>query len=130
YQNKRKGKLRLDDRDNATEKGAVVPGKPDESELVKRLFTASEEDIMPPPESNKKLTPAQKEQFRHWIAEGGQYEPHWAYINPTRPKVPLVGNPTSDIRSMPLSFTPLKRVISNHRAKLTNAHCCVASVST
>src|SRR6185503_1986372 len=51
--NQRKAKLRLDYRDVALEKGAIVPNKPDESELVKRIFTTNEDDVMPPPESHK-----------------------------------------------------------------------------
>src|SRR5437867_1483094 len=59
--NHRKGKLRLDVREVALEKKAIVPGKPDESELIKRIFTDDADDVMPPPDTHKKLTPAQKE---------------------------------------------------------------------
>ena len=82
--NSRKAKLRLDVRDVAIEKEAFVPGKPDESELVKRVFTTNEDDLMPPPDSHKKLTAAQKEILRRWVAEGAAYEPHWSFINPVR----------------------------------------------
>src|SRR5262245_49364524 len=58
--NARKAKLRLDDHDVAIEKEAFVPGKPDQSELVRRIYATSEDDLMPPPESHKKLTAAQK----------------------------------------------------------------------
>src|SRR5919109_414506 len=68
-QNKRKGKLRLDQREEALAKKAIVPGKPDESELINRIFATDPEDQMPPPESHKKLTPEQKELFRRWVAE-------------------------------------------------------------
>src|ERR1051326_7658810 len=44
--NNRKAKLRLDVRDVALEKKAIVPGKPEESELVKRIFNPNEEDVM------------------------------------------------------------------------------------
>src|SRR5687768_2687890 len=53
-QNKRKAKLRLDQRENAIEKGAIVPGKPDESELIRRLLTDDPEDQMPPEDSTKR----------------------------------------------------------------------------
>src|SRR5206468_9534820 len=68
--NKRKGKLRLDVREEAIKKEAIVPGKPDESELIRRIFTTNTDDLMPPPESHKTLTPAQKQMFRRWIAQG------------------------------------------------------------
>jgi len=86
--NKRKGKLRLDVRAEATAKQAIVPGKPDESELVKRIFTKDPDDLMPPTESHKTLTPAQKELLKRWIAEGAEYQNHWAYVTPVKPAVP------------------------------------------
>ncbi|NBV53035.1 MAG: hypothetical protein EBR83_05850, partial [Verrucomicrobia bacterium] len=80
----RKGGLRLDLREDALKAGksgaiAIVPGKPDESEVIKRLFTKDEDDVMPNKESHKTLTSAQKELFRRWVAQGAVYEPHWAY---------------------------------------------------
>ena len=48
--------------------------------------------MMPPPKSHKKLTAAQKETLKKWIAEGAEYQPHWSFIAPTRPKVPEVKN--------------------------------------
>ena len=88
--NKRKAKLRLDDRDMALEKKAFVPGKPDQSELVKRIFSSDPKEQMPPPESHKKLTEAQRGMLRAWIEQGARYEPHWSYITPRRPAVPEV----------------------------------------
>src|SRR5437899_521511 len=90
--NKRKGKLRLDVRAEALAKQAIVPGKPNESELVRRIFTKDTDDLMPPPESHKILTPAQKELLRRWIAEGAEYQSHWAYVPPLKPPVPADRN--------------------------------------
>jgi hypothetical protein len=87
-QNKRKAKLRLDVREEALARKAFVPGNPDESELVRRIFSADDEELMPPPKSQKKLSQAQKELLRRWISEGAAYERHWAYIRPTRPAAP------------------------------------------
>ncbi|MHB8521140.1 MAG: PSD1 and planctomycete cytochrome C domain-containing protein [Limisphaerales bacterium] len=92
--NKRKGKLRLDVRDAALENKAIVPGKPEESELVKRIYTADVDDVMPPPQFRKQLTSEQKAMFRNWIAAGAQYQPHWAYIKPVRSPLPPVKNRT------------------------------------
>src|SRR5436309_9177276 len=66
--NKRKAKMRLDIREEALKKEAFVPGKPEASELVRRIFATDPEDMMPPPKSNKKLSGAQKETLRKWIA--------------------------------------------------------------
>src|ERR1051326_7006237 len=77
--NKRKAKLRLDIREEALSKEAFVPGQPEKSELIRRIFATDPEDMMPPPKSNKKLDAAQKETLRKWIASGAKYEGHWAY---------------------------------------------------
>jgi len=86
--NQRKAKLRLDVREIALERGAIVPGKPGESKLVEHIFSSDPEEIMPPPKSRKTLSNAQKELLRSWIAAGAEYEPHWAYIPLRRPAVP------------------------------------------
>jgi len=91
----RKGKLRLDVRDEALKAGksgaiAIVPGKPEESEIIKRIFTADADDVMPNKESHKTLTAAQKELFRRWVAQGAAYEPHWAYKPLEAPVVPAL----------------------------------------
>src|SRR3954467_9762736 len=86
--NQRKAKLRLDVRDVAIEKEAIVPGKPEQSKLVEHIFATDPDEIMPPPKSRKSLTAAQKEVLKQWIKEGAQYEPHWAYIPPKRATVP------------------------------------------
>ena len=91
----RKARLRLDVRAEALQpakSGAVpiVPGKPKESEVIRRLFTADEDDRMPPTEIHKPLTTEQKELFRQWIAEGAEYRDHWAFIKPEPTEPPKV----------------------------------------
>jgi hypothetical protein len=87
----RKAGMRLDIREEALKPTKhdllpIVPGKPDESEIIARIEDKS--DPMPPDEAHKVLTPAQKDLFRRWVAEGAVYEPHWAYAALTRPAVP------------------------------------------
>jgi hypothetical protein len=86
----RKAGLRLDRREDAIEAKAIAPGKPAESAMVERIFSMDADEQMPPPKSHKKLTPAQKDVLRKWIAEGAEYQPHWSFIPPTRPKPPEV----------------------------------------
>ena len=91
----RRGGLRLDDRDAAIaelESGgrAIVPGRPDESELVARLHDPDPDVVMPPPESNHVLSAAQKEILATWIAQGAPYARHWAYVAPRRASPPAV----------------------------------------
>lgn len=92
-QNKRKGKLRLDMRDDAIAKKAIVPGNPGESSLIERIFTKSPDDLMPPAETHKVLSEAQKDLLRRWVEEGAAYEGHWAYIPPRKTVVPEGKNP-------------------------------------
>jgi hypothetical protein len=87
-QSHREADLRLDQRDAAIELGAIVPGQPDESELVRRIFAESEDERMPPVDSRKRLTDAQKETLRQWIADGANYEIHWAYKPLVRTETP------------------------------------------
>ncbi|HEX4350981.1 MAG TPA: DUF1549 domain-containing protein, partial [Verrucomicrobiae bacterium] len=89
----RKAKLRLDVREVALDKEAFVPGKPDESEMIRRLVTTNEDDHMPPLAMHKTVTPAQIDLLRRWIADGAKYEPHWSYAPLVRPALPTVSNP-------------------------------------
>ncbi len=88
----RKAKLRLDVRENALLNKVIVPGKPDESLFIERLLTHDEDEVMPPPKENKKLTAAQIDLFKRWIAEGAVYERHWSFIPPTPVPVPDIPN--------------------------------------
>ncbi|WP_406695562.1 PSD1 and planctomycete cytochrome C domain-containing protein [Singulisphaera sp. Ch08] len=86
--NQRKADLRLDLRDSALELGSIVPSKPEESELVARIFSDEPDEVMPPRESRKSLTPEQKQKLKQWINEGAVYKGHWAYEVPVRPQAP------------------------------------------
>jgi hypothetical protein len=83
----RKGKLRLDLPESALGAGksgeiAIVPGKPDASEVVKRILATDEDEVMPPPHTKKVLSEKDKATLKAWIAEGANYEAHWAYTPP------------------------------------------------
>ncbi|MFO1437510.1 MAG: PSD1 and planctomycete cytochrome C domain-containing protein [Verrucomicrobiaceae bacterium] len=92
----RKGKLRLDLSESAYGKGksgevAIVPGKPDASEVVKRILSTDEDEVMPPPHTKKVLSDKEKSILKQWIAEGAKYEAHWAYSAPQPSKDPKAG---------------------------------------
>jgi hypothetical protein len=86
----RKAGLRIDRREDAIEAKAIVPRQPAESALIARIFSQDADEQMPPPKSHKSLTLSQKEVLRKWVAEGAEYQPHWSFIPPTRPKPPEV----------------------------------------
>jgi Protein of unknown function (DUF1553)/Protein of unknown function (DUF1549)/Concanavalin A-like lectin/glucanases superfamily/Planctomycete cytochrome C len=87
----RKAGLRLDRREDAL-KTALVPGKPDDSELIRRIFAPEKAVVMPPPKTKKTLTAEQKEALKQWIAAGAEYQPHWSFIAPKRAAIPTVKN--------------------------------------
>jgi len=82
---------------------AIVPGKPEESEVYKRLITHDADELMPPGKSGKKLTAREVDLVKRWIASGAKFAKHWAYEKPVRPPVPEIRNPQSAIPSTPLS---------------------------
>lgn len=94
--NHRKAELRLDILEGALadlgDYAAVVPGAPDKSELIARITTGDEDDVMPPPDTGKTLSDDEKKLLRDWIAQGGEYEAHWAYIPPKRTPMPSVSD--------------------------------------
>ncbi len=90
--NHRKGKMRLDVREEALAKEAFVPGNPDESELVRRIFTEDDDEVMPPTKAHKPLTAGQKDLLKRWVTEGALYQKHWAYEPPVKPEVPAGEN--------------------------------------
>src|SRR5688572_9282511 len=88
----RKADLRLDTPDGAfaERKGvrAVVPGDLGKSELWARVTTTDEADVMPPPDSHKTITPAERETLKRWIEQGAAYERHWSFEPVKKPDVP------------------------------------------
>jgi len=92
---KRQAELRLDLRENALAPHpdgiAIVPGKPEESELVRRITHRDASERMPPANSGKRpLSEAEKELLTRWVEEGAVYEPHWSFVPPARPELPAV----------------------------------------
>jgi cytochrome c553 len=88
----RKAKLRLDVREEAIKAGAIVPGKPDESEFVTRICSSDPDTKMPPVNSKKPaFTPDQIALLKRWIAEGARYTEHWSFTSLHRPDIPEVG---------------------------------------
>lgn len=69
-----KGKLRLDEPNDA-----IIPGDPLGSELWYRIQETDPDEIMPPPESHKSLSDADKQLLHDWIEAGAQYVSHWSF---------------------------------------------------
>lgn len=90
--NHRAADLRLDQREDAIAGGAIVANKPEESEMIRRIFSTDPELVMPTPESHKTLTEQQKELIKAWITEGAEYQGHWAFLPIKKPELPQVRN--------------------------------------
>lgn len=100
----RKADLRLDTHaglfEPTDDRGpTVTPGDLEKSELWYRISTPDGDDLMPPPDSHKELTPDQIELFKTWILQGAPWEDHWAFIAPERPEVPDVESNGSHVRN-------------------------------
>ncbi|MBI4601572.1 MAG: PSD1 domain-containing protein [Planctomycetes bacterium] len=102
----RKAGLRLDARDGALRplksgRTAIAPGKPAESELVRRVRSEDPSFRMPPPEAQKTLSEAEAATLERWIAEGAAYREHWAFVRPARPPLPAVGDAAGERGAWP-----------------------------
>lgn len=86
--NQRQAGLRLDQSQAARDASAIVPGDIESSEMIDRIESDDPDLLMPPPDSNRRLTEDQKSKLKQWISEGGNYQEHWSFVAPQRPPVP------------------------------------------
>jgi len=70
----------------------IVAGHPEKSDLIERVITEDEDDIMPPPKKGKRLTEKEVALLRQWIKEGAKYSKHWSYVRPKRVELPQMNN--------------------------------------
>jgi hypothetical protein len=89
---RRKAGLRLDNEAGALGElrgggRAIVPRKPQDSELVRRITADDEQERMPPPKSGRKLTARQIALLRRWVEQGAKWQRHWAFLPPRRPEL-------------------------------------------
>ncbi len=96
-QKARKADRRLDTRDGALAEiediRAIVPGDLEASDMHARIHSGDKDEQMPPPKSDKKLTPRQIAILDQWIAQGAQYQAHWAYLPPVKAPAPTIDEP-------------------------------------
>lgn len=83
----RQADLRLDTEAGLLSHSNVIPGNPDDSELIRRLTSDDPDERMPPPDSNLRITNAEVKSIRSWVEAGAKWSRHWAYqpISRTRP---------------------------------------------
>jgi len=94
----RQAGFRLDKRESAIGEAdsgehPIVPGKPETSELLRRIMAEDPDERMPPAGSGKaRLTPQETTRLRNWISQGAKYEAHWAFVPPRSTSPPTVKN--------------------------------------
>ncbi|HEX6849684.1 MAG TPA: PSD1 and planctomycete cytochrome C domain-containing protein [Chitinophagaceae bacterium] len=71
---------------------AIVPGKPDQSQVYHRIITEDTAERMPPPSSNLVLSEYEIKLIQKWIKQGAEYKPHWAFIAPRPQQLPAIAN--------------------------------------
>ncbi len=93
----READLRLDQEEMAKAdrdgNPAIVPGHPEQSSLIQRIFDEEESTRMPPPDSGRTLSDRERTLLRNWIVAGAKWQPHWAFVAPRRPEWPQVSRP-------------------------------------
>ncbi len=122
----RKAGLRLDTREGAMaalgehkDHYAIVPGRPEASTLVNRIYSTHPDSIMPSPDSHLTLTDAEKQVLKTWIAEGAPWEQHWAFVQPKKSEVPTVAEkkwPVNSIDHFVMAKMEEKGIEHNDRA--------------
>jgi hypothetical protein len=92
----RQAELRLDIREGLFRQKkdvtVIVPGQPEASELVRRIDSENPDEKMPPPESHRQLSVAQRDVLRRWVMEGAKWEQHWSFAPLKKEPPPEVGN--------------------------------------
>lgn len=99
---KAKGKLRLDLHKGI--KKATKAGHADESELIERILTDDEDDVMPPHETGKKLNQSEITLLKRWINEGSSFGEHWSFMPIKKPAIP-------QIKSTKKGLTDLDKIV-------------------
>lgn len=98
----READLRLDTKaglfQNSGEVAIVLPNEPQASELIRRVMTDDPDERMPPPDSQRNLTPQQVDLLKRWVASGAAWEGHWSFQPLVRPAVPVVPADRADAR--------------------------------
>lgn len=84
----RQADLRLDDAEYARK--ILVAGQGQPSEFARRILSTDPDERMPPAESGKALSEAQKQLLVRWVESGSEFQPLWSFMAPQRPSLPRV----------------------------------------
>lgn len=116
-ENTRMADLRLDTEEGmfshipGKEQFPVVSGSPSKSVLIDRILSDNPETVMPTPESNLKLSPAEKATLIKWVEQGAEFKDHWAYSPPQKAPLPKVSK--TDWPLNPIDYFVLSKLEQN-----------------
>ena len=100
---------------------AIVPGSPEESELIARISSDDEDVRMPPPEHGQALDAEQIELVTRWVKEGAKYAKHWSYVKPERPRLPVVDASLANWPQNPIDHFTLSKMTEHGLSPSTPA---------
>ncbi len=91
------GKISFVYRDKALASGksglpAIVPGRPEDSEVIRRVTTTDPDELMPQPKHGPRLSEAEIAVLRQWIREGATWSEHWSFVPLSPPPKPEIKN--------------------------------------
>lgn len=89
-QKQRKAKLSLHRQQGVA--AVFSGGSLQDSAAWQKITSKDPDEVMPPPESNLSLSPAEIQRIGRWIEQGARWQGHWAFVPPTRPQVPNQGD--------------------------------------
>lgn len=101
-------------------KTVVVPGKPEASEMIARVITDDPDDLMPQPDHGPRLSDADVETLRQWIADGAEWGEHWSFTAPKLHETPVVKStewPANDIDRFILASLEGKKLMPSATAE-------------
>jgi len=118
----RKADLRLDTFEGAVAE-VVVPGDPDESELIARVFSEDPDERMPPPEAKISLGADEKAMLKEWVASGAEYAEHWSFVPPQKLALHGGGHPLDELVAIALNERGMELAPEAEREVLVRRVC-------
>ena len=70
----------------------IVPGKPAESDMLRRIRSSDPDEVMPQPKHGPPLPAAEAALIERWIAQGAKWQNHWSFAAPVETKIASVSD--------------------------------------
>lgn len=95
---KEAGGVSFIDRDKALAVGesgqrTISPGKPAESEMIRRMRSRDPDEVMPKPKHGPPLAEQEIALIERWITQGAEWQSHWAFVPPVEVEITELSDP-------------------------------------